>query len=199
MRSAPDCTDISTQPPIDGKQRQMIGPHNTQTFVQTLRVIAQRGLLIGCLSCLGCSEGEFPTRVVHGTVTFSEEKAPMGQVRFVPIDGTPGFASMGSIIEGEYRIEARGGVPVGKHRVEVDARKMREELRRLREKKLEEMTDREKEVLTKMETGQAEDTMRLGPALYAGPQSPLIVEITRDGTDQTDITMDRHRCAVVTP
>ena len=66
----------------------------------------------------GCG-GSLDIVPVHGTVKFNGRPIPDGQIRFVPIEDTKGPASTGNIVAGEYKIEARGGVPVGKHRIEI--------------------------------------------------------------------------------
>ena len=77
---------------------------------------------VGCLLSVGCGgQNGVSTEVIHGTVTVGGQTPETGRLRFVPIEGTPGPASTGRIVDGQYRIEARGGVPVGKHRVEVTA------------------------------------------------------------------------------
>jgi hypothetical protein len=57
--------------------------------------------------------------VVTGTVTLDGQPLPNGEIRFFPIDGTPGSVSGGPIVDGDYRAVSRGGVPVGNHRVEI--------------------------------------------------------------------------------
>jgi len=74
---------------------------------------------LGALVAAGCGEDPTTTRVVSGSVTVGGEPVAEGQVRFVPIDGMSGPASLGRIADGHYRIESRGGVPVGTHRVEI--------------------------------------------------------------------------------
>ena len=136
-------------------------------------------LVLGSWSLLpvGCGDSKLATKVLHGTVTLDGQKVETGWLRFVPIDGTPGPASTARIVDGEYRIEARGGVPVGKHRVEVDARKR---------------TGRKVRGDTGTETGMVDETVRLGPEEYAGVQSPLTVELTADSNGRIDIEIPRR-------
>ena len=42
---------------------------------------------VACFTPLGCG-GKTQNKVMHGSVTYGGEKAPMGQVIFVPIDNT---------------------------------------------------------------------------------------------------------------
>ena len=96
-----------------------------------------------------------------------------GRIVFVPIAGTPGPASVAEILDGEYRIKSRGGVPVGKHRVEVIAMKY---------------TGRETQ--QRNMAGQnvtAQETISIGPEKYAGTQSPLVVEIPANTDGNIDI------------
>jgi len=70
----------------------------------------------------GCSASSGPEKViVQGAVTFAGKPVANGEVLFYPIDGTPGSVSGGPIKEGQYTAKGRGGVPVGKHRVEIRA------------------------------------------------------------------------------
>ena len=64
-----------------------------------------------------------PRRVVFGNVTCGGEKVAFGEVLFVPIEGTRGPATAAVIVDGQYRAENRGGVPIGKHRVEISAQR----------------------------------------------------------------------------
>lgn len=128
---------------------------------------------LGLVLIAGCGGGGgLEARVVHGTVTVGGEKVDAGEVRFVPIDGTPGPTSAATILDGEYRIEARGGVPVGKHRVEVDARRK---------------TGRQVERHNGFEMTLVDETVRAGPEEYAGDRSPLVEEITPDSDGRIDI------------
>lgn len=68
----------------------------------------------------GCSASSGPEKViVQGSVTFAGKPVANGEVLFYPIDGTPGSVAGGPIKEGQYTAKGRGGVPVGKHRVEI--------------------------------------------------------------------------------
>ena len=70
----------------------------------------------------GCnSSGDLEKIVVSGRVSYQGMPVEEGEIRFAPIKGTKGPASIEVIGQGQYRITARGGVPVGTHRVEVQA------------------------------------------------------------------------------
>ena len=42
-----------------------------------------------------------------------------GQIRYIPIEGTEGPITVAHISGGKYACNDKGGVPVGKHRVEI--------------------------------------------------------------------------------
>ncbi len=131
------------------------------------------------LSCLvaGCS-GEQNSKVVFGTVRCGGEPVAIGYVRFVPLEATRGPASTGVVTDGQYRIESRGGVPIGKHRVEVLARKK--------------TGKRVYDTTLVMEGAEVDETVLLGPAQYEGEQSPLVLEVTADSDGHLDIEIPRN-------
>ena len=120
----------------------------------------------------GCSKDGVPSKIVYGDVTCGGEPVALGRVRFVPIDETPGPASTGSVVDGEYRIESRGGVPLGKHRVEVFPRKK---------------TGRKVMGAHSLEPAEVDEIVLLGPPEYEGPNSPLVREVTDDMDGRIDI------------
>jgi len=128
------------------------------------------------LGFVGCGGKGLQTRVVHGRVACGGEQVEMGQIRFVPIDGTPGPASVSEIVDGQYRIESRGGVPVGCHRVELTARTK---------------TGRKVMDATGGEPMLVDETILVSPPEYAGRQSPLRIEVTPDSDDPIDIDIPR--------
>ncbi len=78
--------------------------------------------VLAALACAGCGPPAGLQKViVEGAVTLDGTPIPNGEVRFLPIEGTAGPVSGGPIKDGQYRAESRGGVPVGKHRVEIRA------------------------------------------------------------------------------
>jgi hypothetical protein len=79
------------------------------------------GVLVA-LGVVGCSQNSGPEKVVvSGTVKFDGELIPNGEILFYPIDGTQGSVSGGPIKAGQYTAKGRGGVVVGRHRVEIRA------------------------------------------------------------------------------
>ena len=129
---------------------------------------------VGCLLSAGCGgQNGVYTEVIHGTVTVGGQTTETGRLRFVPIEGTLGPASTEQIVDGQYRIEARGGVPVGKHRVEVTA------LKKTRRK-----------VIGRGPGGepmQVDETINLAPEQFAGAESPLTVEVIVGSDGRIDI------------
>ncbi len=93
------------------------------------------GMAVACgaLAFAGCgSEG--PERaIVSGTVSYGGEPIKAGQIRFIPSKGTKAPTSGAEIIDGRYTAEARGGVPVGTHRVEILAHRPNARFRELTE------------------------------------------------------------------
>jgi hypothetical protein len=94
------------------------GPETTRCDAG-LRTRLFIGAALGVALAAGCGGDDLSTRVVSGKVTVGGQPIEAGQIRFVPIRSTSGPASLGQIVGGQYRIEARGGVPVGTHRVEI--------------------------------------------------------------------------------
>ena len=135
-------------------------------------------LMLGacCLTALGCGSGGAQTKVVYGTVTIGGEKVQSGQVRFVPVEGTSGPANAAPIVDGQYRIDGRGGVVAGKHRVEVVATKK---------------TGRQVMQHNGFERVMGDEFVRISPPIYAGKQSPITAEITVDSDGRFDIAIPR--------
>jgi hypothetical protein len=140
------------------------GPFNAGRWMMRLL------LVVPCVVPAGCwGSGK---RVVHGTVTVGGQRPDAGEIRFIPIEGTPGGTNAAVIVDGAYRIEARRGVPVGKYRVEVAAKRK---------------TGRKVEKDNGFETAMVEETVPIGPPEYVGEKSPLIREITADSDGRIDI------------
>jgi hypothetical protein len=121
----------------------------------------------------GCRHGGLSRRVVYGKVACGGEKVATGTVRFVPVENTPGPATVALIVDGQYRALNRGGVPIGKHRVEVAARRP---------------TGRK---IKSPEGQMVDETVAVGPELYAGSQSPLLVEVRADGDGRIDFAIPK--------
>ena len=79
----------------------------------------------------GCGRSGIERIVVSGKVTYQGHSIQRGQIRFAPTKGSKGPISGADIIDGEYLVDAKGGVPVGTHSVRIEA--YREETRVARE------------------------------------------------------------------
>ena len=66
-----------------------------------------------------CNSHKAERVIVQGAVTLDSTPVGDGQIRFVPIDGTAGPVSIAVIRDGRYRCDDKGGIPVGRHRIEV--------------------------------------------------------------------------------
>ena len=79
-------------------------------------------LLVGLGLLLGCGRGSGLDRVtVSGKVSYRGKPVPDGMIAFVPIKDTRGPTSSAIIKDGDYQVVAAGGVPLGTHRVEIQA------------------------------------------------------------------------------
>lgn len=125
----------------------------------------------------GCGSSGLESLIVEGVVTFCGENVETGQIRFVPIGDTPGSTNVSAILNGRYRIEARGGVPLGRYRVEIAAEKR---------------TGRKVMGNTGFEPGMIDETVRLGPPDYAGSKSPLTAEITEQSDGRLNFDLPRQ-------
>jgi hypothetical protein len=77
-------------------------------------------MLLAVVLAVGCDSG--PKRVdVRGKVTFDGKPVPEGEIRFIPVGPNAGPAAGGSIVQGKYEVGGKGGVSVGKNRVEITA------------------------------------------------------------------------------
>jgi len=80
------------------------------------------GVLSLTMVTSGCGESlpPGPARAqVTGTVTFAGKPVPYGTITFVPEPGSGLPVSGADIRNGKYEVTNHGGVPVGKHRVEI--------------------------------------------------------------------------------
>jgi len=80
-------------------------------------------MLLGSAMTMGCGKPKIERAIVHGMVRFNGKPLSSGTIRFIPTAGTtpPGAAD---IVDGAYRVVARGGVPVGTHKIEITAFRM---------------------------------------------------------------------------
>lgn len=137
-----------------------------------------------CVACLmavpllaGCGDGGPRTVIVEGTVKCGGETVESGQIRFVPTGDTPGSTNVSEIVAGRYRVEARGGVPVGKYRVEITAEKK---------------TGRQIIGDNGLEPAMVDETVSLAPPEYGGPKSTLTAEITPKSDGRLDFDLPKR-------
>lgn len=123
-----------------------------------------------CAFLAGC--GGSTKKTIHGTVTVAGQRPDSGEIHFVPLGDTPGALNVTKIVDGQYRFDARGGLPPGKFRVQVRALKK---------------TGRMVEENNGYEMVMVEETVRIGPPEYAGENSPLVKEVTPDSDGRIDV------------
>jgi hypothetical protein len=128
---------------------------------------------LACLTMVGCGRGP-AAKVMQGSVTCGGQDVPGGKVSFVPLDGDSAWICVAQIVDGKYRIDARGGVPLGKYRVQVDARKK---------------TGRKVKVFNGIEKAMMDEEVRMGLEGYANQNSPLVVEVLADSDGRFDIAI----------
>ena len=70
----------------------------------------------------GCGRDRGPERVlVSGAVTFNGQPVSEGTIRFLPADAKSTTPMAGAMIrDGQYKIDTRGGVPVGTHKIVIE-------------------------------------------------------------------------------
>jgi len=68
---------------------------------------------------IGCGRSGPDRVVVTGTVKYNGTPIESGKIRFIPTKGTMAPMSGSVISNGQYRVDAKGGVPVGTHRIEI--------------------------------------------------------------------------------
>ncbi|WP_145178801.1 hypothetical protein [Gimesia aquarii] len=69
------------------------------------------------VGCSASSVDDAPERAItSGIVSFSGNPITQGQISFIPKQGP---TAMGPIKDGNYRIDSKGGVPVGKCQVKI--------------------------------------------------------------------------------
>ena len=84
------------------------------------------GLLFAACLCAaavlgGCGCNGPERVVVSGTITYRGQPIPDGQILFVPLPSCPVPTAMALIVNGQYKADHRGGVPVGTHTVRIEA------------------------------------------------------------------------------
>lgn len=78
--------------------------------------------LLALAAAMGCGKSSGLDKVVvSGQVTLDGQPISNGEIRFIPTQGTIGPISGGPIKDGAYVAKGKGGVPLGNHRVEIQA------------------------------------------------------------------------------
>jgi hypothetical protein len=78
--------------------------------------------LLAAVLLAGCGGDRGPQRVlVSGTVTHNGKPIANGMIRFVPVQASSVPASGAFIVDGKYTIDSHGGVPVGTHKIQIEA------------------------------------------------------------------------------
>ena len=83
----------------------------------------QRWFAFACaglgLAILGCGKSGIERTVITGSVTYQGAPVQQGRILFVPEGELP--SSQARIANGAYRVESKGGIPVGTHKVKIRA------------------------------------------------------------------------------
>ena len=77
------------------------------------------GLAIAGSLVAGCGRSGLDRRIVTGTVTYLGTPIEVGEIQFYPDGDTKGPQTGTQIENGKYRLDAKGGVPVGMHKVRI--------------------------------------------------------------------------------
>lgn len=77
-------------------------------------------VILGASLCIsGCgAKSEIEKVEVRGQVVSEGKPMGKGRITFFPMEGTKGPVSGAEIRDGQYSVDSKGGVPIGKHRVE---------------------------------------------------------------------------------
>jgi len=80
------------------------------------------GWVLVAAALSGCGRERGPERVVvTGTVTYNGKPVSGGTIRFVPVSTSPVPVAGAPIVNGTYRVDGKGGVPVGTHKIQIEA------------------------------------------------------------------------------
>jgi hypothetical protein len=89
----------------------------------TLQLAVWLGCVLLTAFFTGCSRGDRgPERVVvSGIVTYKGQPIPDGAIQFAPSATSAAPMSGALIADGKYKVDAHGGVPVGTHKIRIEA------------------------------------------------------------------------------
>ena len=79
-------------------------------------------LRAGCRRLRRLRRAPGPERVVvSGNVTYNGKPIAEGAIRFVPVASCRAPVAVATIVDGNYTVNVHGGVPVGRHKIEIEA------------------------------------------------------------------------------
>lgn len=78
-------------------------------------------LAIAAVALGGCGDKGPERAIVSGVVTYRGEPIAQGTILFTPTADSQVPSARAAIRDGKYRVDNRGGVPVGTHRVAIEA------------------------------------------------------------------------------
>jgi len=79
------------------------------------------GWALAACSLSGCAEKGLERTIVSGAITYKGAPVTDGTITFTPMAGSQVPSSGASIVDGRYVVDGRGGVPVGSHRISIEA------------------------------------------------------------------------------
>ena len=79
------------------------------------------GVVLAGMMVAGCGRDGPDRTVVSGAVRYRGQPVKEGEIRFYPLPGTETPMALALIRDGQYVADGLGGVPVGKHKVEITA------------------------------------------------------------------------------
>ena len=88
-------------------------------FQSTGRYLDAGILFLAMLTIAGCQKSGIERTVVSGEVTYQGTPVENGEIAFIPESQHP--TTIVPVRAGQYRSEAKGGVPVGAHQVQIKA------------------------------------------------------------------------------
>jgi hypothetical protein len=87
-----------------------------------MKTVVSLALVLMAASLVGCGGRQGPERVVvSGTVTFNGKPIPNGKISFLPDQTSNAPMAVALIADGNFVANSHGGVPVGSHKVQIEA------------------------------------------------------------------------------
>jgi hypothetical protein len=85
------------------------------------RLVRYCGLVLTIGIVSGCGPKGLERVILTGDVSHNGQPIPHGIIRFTPSTSTLGSTVAATIENGKYKVDSRGGVPVGTHSVQIEA------------------------------------------------------------------------------